>query len=241
MSAFARSWRDWATLLVGVCVCSSPWVSGAATNEPSFANAWLAGLWISTAALWAILEAGPNAGAAARVGIGAWLLASPFILNFADSAMAWSAWLAGALTVSLADIPSLAFDLRNWLRAKKLSRQARTISPQEIIEYADPEEHFPDPELLGWRIVERACRIHHTLRSRPSEIEAEMCASGYRVCADDMVTLVRLIEKELPEAGLLRRLRLKAARATAARSLSRAHGMLPRKPRRSSPHGEGIT
>lgn len=241
MSAFARRWRDWATLLVGVCLCSSPWVSGAATNEPSFASAWLAGLWIVTAALRALLDAGPNAGAAARVGIGAWLLASPLVLNFADSAMMWSAWLAGALTVSLADIPSLVFDLRNWLWAKRLSRRTRMISPQEIIAYADPEEHLPDPELLGRRIVERACRIHHTLRSRPPEIEAEMCAIGYRACAEDMITLVRLVEKELPEAGLLRRLRLKAARASAARSLSRAYGMLPRKPRRPSPHGEGIT
>lgn len=237
----ARRWRDWATLLVGVCLSASPWISGAATNEPSFASAWLAGLWIATAALWALLEAGPNAGAAARVGIGAWLLASPFALGFADSAMAWSAWLAGALTVSLADLPNLAFDLRNWLRAKRLSHRIRAISPQEIIEYAAPEEHPPGPRQLSLRIVERACRIHHTLRSRPPEIEAEMCALGYRACAEDMVTLVRLVEKELPEAGLLRRLRLKSARSRAARSLSRAHGMLPRKPRRPSPHGEGIT
>jgi hypothetical protein len=222
-------------------MAASPWFSGASTNEASFASAWLAGLFAIMAASRALFEGELRSGTAARLGIGAWLLASPLALGFTDSIMAWHAWLAGSLMVALADTPSLAFDLQSRLRARRLSRQVHAVSPREIVEYAVPEEHSPNPERLSRQIVERACRIHHTLQSRPSDAEVEMCGIGYRACADDMITLVRLIDKELPEAGLLRRLRLKSARAGAARSLSRVHVMLPRKPRRSSPRGEGIT
>ncbi|CAN5686608.1 MAG: SPW repeat protein [Actinomycetota bacterium] len=229
-----------ATLFVGVCMAASPWFSGASTNEASFANAWLAGLFAIMAASWALFEGESRSGTTVRLGIGVWLLASPFVLGFTESGMAWHAWLSGAMMVALADTPSLAFDLQSRLRARRLSRQIHAVSPQEIVEYVAPEEHSPNPERLSRQIVERACRIHHTLQSRPSDAEVEMCGLGYRVCADDMITLVRLIDKELPEAGLIRRLRLVFARAGAARSLSRVRGMLPRKPRRSSPRGEGI-
>jgi hypothetical protein len=51
-----------------------------------------------------------------------------------------------------------------------------------------------------------------------------LCVLGYRACVNDSITLNCLIAKELPESGLLWRLRLKIARHQAARSLSRARG-----------------
>lgn len=240
MSAFAKRWRDWATLLIGGYLLFTPWIFGAVGDEASSANVWVTGVCVVTVALWALLEAGTHAGELTRVGIGAWLLVSPFALGFAGSAMAWNAWIAGVLMVALTDIPNLSFDLQSWLRAKRLGHQARAISPGSIVSYVDPEDAV-DPEHLSEQIAECAYQIYHTLREHPSELEAGMCALGYRACVSDMFTLAHLIDKELPSAGITRRLRLEVARRRAVRSLSRARAALPQELRHSSLHGKGIT
>lgn len=240
MSAFAKRWRDWATLVIGGYLLFSPWIFGASGDEASSTNAWVAGICVVTAALWALLEAGPRAGELTRVGIGVWLLVSPFALGFAGSVMAWNAWTAGVLMVALTDIPNLSFDLQSWLRAKRLGHQARAISPGSIVGYVDPGDAV-NPEHLSEHIAECAYQICHTLREHPSELEAGMCALGYRACVSDMFTLVHLIDKNLPSAGITRRLRLEVAQRRAARSLSRARAALSQELRHSSLHGKGVT
>jgi hypothetical protein len=47
-----------------------------------------------------------------------------------------------------------------------------------------------------------------------------MCVRGYGARVNDRIVLNRLIDKELHESGLLRRLSIKIARRRAARSLS---------------------
>jgi hypothetical protein len=239
VSAFAKRWRDWATLLIGGYVLFSPWIFGASGDEASSANAWVIGVCAVTAALWALLEAGPRAGELARVGIGVWLLVSPLALGFVGSVMAWNAWIAGVLMVALTDIPNLSFDLQSWLRAKRLVHQARAISPGSIVGYVDPGD-AADPEHLSEQIAECAYQICHTLSEHPSELEASMCALGYRVCVSDMFILVHLIDKERPNAGIIRRLRLEVAQRRAVRSLSRARAALPQELRHSSLHEKGI-
>jgi hypothetical protein len=54
-----------------------------------------------------------------------------------------------------------------------------------------------------------------------------MCVLGYWACVNNSMTVDHLINKELPEVGPLRRLRLKIARRQAARLLSRAGEVLP--------------
>ena len=98
-----------------------------------------------------------------------------------------------------------------------------------------------DPERLSEQIAECAYQIYRTLNEHPSELEADMCALGYRACVSDMFTLVHLIDKELPSAGITRRLRLEVARRRAVRSLSRARAALPQELHHSSLHGKGIT
>lgn len=240
MSALANRWRDWATLLVGLYLIASPWIFGIPKDESSVANAWIAGLLAAMAALWALLEAGPRAGELTGVWIGAWLLVSPFALSFAGSVMTWNAWIAGVLMVALSDIPNLSFDLQSWLRAKRLNHQARAISPGSIVGYVDPGDAV-DPEHLSEQIAECAYQICHTLREHPSELEAGMCALGYRACVSDMFKLVHLIDKELPSAGITRRLRIEVARRRAVRSLSLARAALPQELRHSSLHEKGIT
>lgn len=240
MSAYAKRWRDWTTLVIGGYLIFTPWIFGTFGEEASSANAWVTGVCVVTLTLWALLEAGPRAGELTRIGIGAWLLVSPFALGFAGSVMAWNAWIAGVLMVALTDIPNLSFDLQSWLRAKRLGHQARAISPGSIVGYVDPGDTV-DPEHLSEQIAECAYQICHTLREHPSELEAGMCALGYRACVSDMFTLVHLIDKELPSVGITRRLRLEVAQRRAVRSLSRARAALPQELRHSSLHGKGVT
>jgi hypothetical protein len=240
VSAFAKTWRDWATLLIGGYLLFSPWIFGASGDEASSANAWVAGICVLMVALWPLLEAGPRAGELTRVGIGVWLLVSPFALGFALSVMAWNAWIVGVLMVALTNIPNLSFDLQSWLRAKRLGHQARAISPGSIVGYVDSGDAV-DPEHLSKQIAECAYQICHTLREHPSELEAGMCALGYRACVSDMFTLVHLIDKALSSAGITRRLRLEMARRRAVRSLSRVRAALPQELRYSSLRGKGIT
>ena len=54
-----------------------------------------------------------------------------------------------------------------------------------------------------------------------------MCVLGYWACVNDSMMLDDLLDKELSESGLLRRLRLKIARRQVARSLSLAREVLP--------------
>ena len=240
MSAFARRWRDWTTLVIGGYLVLTPWIFGTSGDGASSANAWLTGVCVVTLALWALLEAGPRAGELTRVGIGAWLLVSPFALGFAGSVMAWNAWIVGVLVVVLTDLPNFSFDLQSWLRAKRLVRRARAISPGSIVGYVDSGEAV-DPEHLSEQIAECAYQIYRTLSEHPSELEADMCALGYRACVSDMFTLVHLLDKELPNAGTIRRLRLEVARRRAVRSLSRACAALPQGLRQSPLHAKGTT
>jgi hypothetical protein len=240
VSALAKRWRDWTTLVIGGYLIFTPWIFGTSGDEASSANAWVTGVWIVTLALWALVEAGPRAGELTRVWIGAWLLVSPFALDFAGSVMAWNALFAGVMVVALTNIPNFSFDLQSWLQAKRLGHQVRAISPGSIVGYVDPGNAV-DPEHLSEQIVECAYQIYRTLSEHPSELEADMCALGYRACVSDMFTLVHLLDKELPNAGTIRRLRLEVARRRAVRSLSRACAALPQELRQSSLHAKETT
>ncbi len=89
------------------------------------------------------------------------------------------------------------------------------------------ESRADTPEELSHRIVERADEIRSTLLESPSEVQVEMCALGYQACVNDMITLTHLINDEYPDAGPVRRLRLRAARRRATDSLSGAREAMP--------------
>ena len=202
MSRTTNKWRGWVTLVVGGYLVSTPWVLGVPVDAPSSGNAWLAGISLVMVALWALLETRSRTNELVRVGLASWLFVSPFALGFAGSGIAYNAWVIGVLVITLTDILNPVFDLQDWLRPKRLGYRARAVSPESIVSY-ETIENDVGPERLSRQIVERSYRIHRTLQDRPSdvEVEVEMCALGYRACADDMITLSRLIDKELPEAG----------------------------------------
>lgn len=105
--------------------------------------------------------------------------------------------------------------------------RARRLSPEAIAGYRTRERRVDTPEELSHRIVERADEIHRTLLESPSEVQVEMCALGYGVCVNDMITLTHLISEESKTAGPVRRLRLRAARRHATDSLSAAREAMP--------------
>lgn len=100
------------------------------------------------------------------------------------------------------------------------------ISPEDIIGYRTREAQV-GPRELSRSIIERADEIHRTLLESPSEIQAEMCALGYRACVNDIITLTNLINAESDSAGRIHRFRLRRWRRRATDSLAVAREALP--------------
>jgi len=76
-------------------------------------------------------------------------------------------------------------------------------------------------------IVESSCQIRRTLLGQTFRLEVGMCILGYRACVNDSITLNRLIDKEMPESGPFRRLRLEMIRRQASHSLACAREVIP--------------
>ena len=110
------------------------------------------------------------------------------------------------------------------------------LSPQAIADYRARESATNSPEDLSRAIVERAEEIRHALEESPSdEVRVEMCALGYRACANDMITLTHLTNEALPNASFLRRARLRRSRKKAIDALSEARKALPPGALRTAP------
>jgi hypothetical protein len=227
MKVLMPAWRKWTTVLLGAYLFTAPWIFGIFEAEASSANAWIVGACIVVAPLRVPIASGPRAAELIKVGLGAWLLVSPVALGFAGSGAAWNAWIVGALILALVDTLILAFDFLSWIHAQRLRYQARRISPEKLLlRYGEREEHM-HPERLCRHIVECSYEIRRALLRRTSGVEVGMCILGYQACLNGGITLNRLINKELPESGLLRRLRLEIARRQVAYSLLRVRGVLP--------------
>jgi hypothetical protein len=112
----------------------------------------------------------------------------------------------------------------------------RRLSPQAIAGYRARDPYTNSPEALSYAIVERAREIQHALEESPSdEVRVEMCALGYRACANDMITLTHLTNEALPDASFLKRVRLRRSRKKAIDALSEARKALPPGALRTAP------
>ena len=120
----------------------------------------------------------------------------------------------------------------------------RRLSPQAIAGYRARDPYTNTPEALSRAIVERAEEIQHALEESPSdEVRVEMCALGYRACANDMITLTHLTNEALPDATFPQTYRLREAarrRSTPLRCQegSTAGRPVPHRKRGSSRHAE---
>lgn len=120
-----------------------------------------------------------------------------------------------------------------WLRSTLDNpvRRTRSLSPESIAGYRPPEGSAEpgeqSPKEISRSIVERSEEIRRTMSESPSEVQAEMCAIGYRSCVNDMISLTHKINAELPEARFVRKMRLRADRRRATDSLAKARQALP--------------
>lgn len=133
------------------------------------------------------------------------------------------------LTLLLAPIVPFTLVLALVLRGKldAASLQIRRLSPDVIARQEPRSPSEPSPRELSRSIIERALEMRRALRESPSEVRVEMCALGYRACANDMITLTHLINEELSSAGPFRRWRLRRYRTRATNALSAARDALP--------------
>jgi hypothetical protein len=115
MKASFSGWRKWATALLGVNLFAVPWAFGDLGNTVISANAstnaWVVGVCLVVATWRVPIVSGPQTAEVIKAGVGAWLLASPFVLGFAGSLSAWNAWIVGVLTIAFTDVPRVAFAL----------------------------------------------------------------------------------------------------------------------------------
>ena len=131
----------------------------------------------------------------------------------------------------LALVPIVPLTLVVALLARRFLDSAayrmRRLSPETIAGQRHLAQADETPEVLSRSIVERATEIRRALAESPSEIRVEMCTLGYRACVNDMITLTYLANEELPNAGLIRRMKLRRARKRATDALVEAREALP--------------
>ncbi len=115
-------------------------------------------------------------------------------------------------------------------------RGLRRLSPEAIADYRSRVSFTDSPEALSRAIVERAEEIQRALEESPSdEVRVEMCALGYRACANDMITLTHLTNEALQGASFFKRFRLRRSRKRAIDALSEAKRALPPGALRTAP------
>lgn len=115
------------------------------------------------------------------------------------------------------------------------AHRLRRLSPEAIVGYRPRRRQDESPEDLSRSIVERAAEIRRSLTELPAdETRVEMCALGYRACANDMITLTHLVNEALPNAPLLQRLKLRRARKKAIDALAEAREAIPSEALRAS-------
>ncbi len=114
------------------------------------------------------------------------------------------------------------------------AHRLRRLSPEAIVGHR-PRRRAESPESLSRSIVERAAEIRRSLTELPAdETRVEMCALGYRACANDMITLTHLVNEALPNAPLVERVKLRRARKRAINALAEAREALPPEALRAS-------
>jgi hypothetical protein len=112
----------------------------------------------------------------------------------------------------------------------------RRLSPEAIARYRARVSYTDSPETLSRAIVERAEEIQRSLEESPAdEVRVEMCALGYRACANDMITLTHLTNEAIPSASFIKRFRLRRSRKKAIDALSEARKALPPGALRTAP------
>jgi hypothetical protein len=95
-----KHWQDPVSAAVGVAILVSPWPAGYAMVQPALANAVIVGSLLFTGAIAAAVIGRPWV-ECGILALGAWLLASPWVLAFTDVAAIRVAVLLGGVVLVL--------------------------------------------------------------------------------------------------------------------------------------------
>jgi len=98
-----RRWVDWVNVIFGVWLIASPWLlTVAGGDKPGAWNSWIVGAGIVSLALFAMYKPAVW-GDTIGILLGAWLLASPWMLGLAAApAVAMNAVIIGVLVICYA-------------------------------------------------------------------------------------------------------------------------------------------
>jgi hypothetical protein len=97
-----RRWVDWVNVMFGVWLITSPWFFTVAGDDKAAVwSAWIVGAAIASLAFFAMYKPAVG-GDTAGIILGAWLLASPWMLGFAGTPAAMNAVIIGLLVIGYA-------------------------------------------------------------------------------------------------------------------------------------------
>jgi hypothetical protein len=95
-----RHWEDPVNAIVGAWILMSPWMVGFAMVQVALANAVIVGTLLFTVSVAAAVIGRPWV-EFATVTLGAWMLASPWVLGFDDAPATWASFIAGVVALAL--------------------------------------------------------------------------------------------------------------------------------------------
>ena len=102
MSAWKR-WQDWANVVLGILLFITPFVFGGLAIPAAQWTAFIGGILLVLVGVFDLANPANRAGEWAEGVLGVLVFIAPWVLGFTSlSAMAWSAWIVGILSVVLA-------------------------------------------------------------------------------------------------------------------------------------------
>jgi uncharacterized membrane protein len=98
-----KRWQDWANVIVGILLFISPFVFRAMGDQPAEWTAWIGGVLLVIVGLYDLSAPANRAGQWIEGLLGILVFIAPWVLGFSGfTAMAWTAWILGAISVILA-------------------------------------------------------------------------------------------------------------------------------------------
>jgi O-antigen/teichoic acid export membrane protein len=96
-----RTWEDYAGIVLGVVIGLSPWLAGEHAHQAAMWNAAAVGALVLALSAFELVEL-HRSEEAGEIALGLWLIASPFVFGYAESALAIWHFVLGAVVVLLA-------------------------------------------------------------------------------------------------------------------------------------------
>jgi hypothetical protein len=98
-----RTWEDYAGIILGILIGLSPWLTGGQVKLLAMGNAVAMGVMVVALATFELVDLNRSE-EVGEILSALWLIASPFVLNYADSQLAIWHFVLGVAVVFLASL-----------------------------------------------------------------------------------------------------------------------------------------